>query len=226
MKKCLLAVFAAVAAVPFDRGRLVGDDSPPAATQEALTVGQPLPALESIDDAGHPWKLADYGRHRVLVIYFYPGDFTSGCIKQAQSFREGLKRLEDLNVDVVGVSGDEVATHQLFKVSHSLRHTLLADPEGALAAQLDIPIRRQNAPAKVRAIDLDRQPLIDEQGQSILVERKVTFPRWTLIVDRDGKLVSKRTKVNPATDADEVQKIVESLFMDVRGGSQAGDLSK
>jgi hypothetical protein len=88
---------------------------------------------------------------------------------------------------------------------------LLADPEGTLAAQLGIPVRHQEKAATVRAIDVERKALVDENEKPITVLRKVTYPRWTLIVDRTGRLVSKRLQVNPATDADEVRKIVEAL---------------
>jgi len=227
MKKCLVPVCAGAAVLALQMSIVRGDDSPLLAEkQQALTVGQPLGALESIDESGQPWKLADHVGHKVLVFYFYPGDFTGGCNKQAQSFREGLKRLEDLDVEVVGVSGDEAATHRLFRASHGLSHTLLADPAGVLAAQLGIPVRQPNVPTKVRAIDLDRKPLLDEQGQPIIVERKITFPRWTLIFDRKGILVSKRTQVDPAKDADEVQKIVESISTRATNGSGADALTK
>jgi peroxiredoxin len=163
-------------------------DDRPAERDEMLTAGRTLPDFVSIDDMGQPWKSAYYVGHKVLVFYFYSGDFTGGCIKQAQAFREGLKSLEDLDVEVVGVSGDQVATHQLFKQSHRLTHTLLADPEGLLATQLGIPVRRSDKAATVRASDLDRKPLVDEQGKPITVERKITLPRWTVIIDREGKL--------------------------------------
>jgi len=187
------------------------DDSPAAQKDESLAVGQALPQFVSTDDRGASWKSTEHVGRKVVVFYFYPGDFTGGCIVQAQAFREGLRSLEALDIEVIGVSGDQVATHELFKKSHELKHTLLADPEGALAAQLGIPVRRSEKAPSVRAVDLDRKPLLDEQGKPITVERKVTYPRWTVIVDREGKLVSMRTQVNPSKDADEVRKLVEAL---------------
>jgi peroxiredoxin Q/BCP len=187
---------------------------PATANPPDVIVGESLPELESIDEAGQQWKSVDHVGRSVLVMYFYPGDFTGGCIKQAQALREGLARLEGLGVRVVGVSGDEVATHQLFKDAHGLKHTLLADPQGALAQRLDIPVQRPGKPIKVRTRGLDGKPLMDEKGKSIIVERKVTLPRWTLIVGRDGKLISKRTHVDPAKDAEEVSKLVEALGRD------------
>jgi len=187
------------------------DQPPHAAAAAGPSVGEALTSFENTDDQGREWKSADHVGRKVLVMYFYPGDFTGGCTKQAAAFREGLARLEELGVVLVGVSGDEVATHKLFKETHGLRHTLLADPDGALAERLGIPVQRPAKPAKVRTRGLDGKPLLDEQGKSLFVERKVTLPRWTLIVGRDGKLMSKRTNVDPAKDAEEVVKIVNGL---------------
>ena len=174
-------------------------------------IGGALPPFDILNDRGEIWKSADHVGKKALVLYFYPGDFTGGCIKQAQAFRDELARLEGLGVELVGVSGDEVATHKLFKEAHNLTHTLLADPEGALAERLGIPVQRPAKPAKVRTRDADGKPLMDAQGKSVFVERKVTLARWTLIFGPDGALASKRKNVDPAQDADEVAKFVETL---------------
>jgi thioredoxin-dependent peroxiredoxin len=187
-----------------------GDDSALKATAktEALAIGQPLPTLNSIDDAGQPWKSADHVGQKILVMYFYPGDFTGGCTRQAQAYRDGLAKIEELGAEVVGVSGDEVATHKLFKETYGLTHTLLADPKGELAKLLGIPVK---AGGKVRATGPDRKPLIDADGKRIDLVRPVTLARWTLMVGRDGKIVSLRSVVNPVTDVEDVRKIIEAM---------------
>jgi peroxiredoxin len=107
----------------------------------------------------------------------------------------------------VGVSGDEVATHKLFKDTYGLTHSLLSDPEGKLAKLIGVPVK---AGGKVRATGPDRKPLLDADGKRIEILRPVTLGRWTVVVGRDGKIVSLRSTVNPVTDAEEVRKIVES----------------
>jgi len=210
---CRAAAISAVIILQlFDAGRLSAQ-SPPAdspvavAAASGLTVDQSPAAFEAVGDDGRPWLSAEHVGKKIVVFYFYPGDFTGGCIKQAQAFREGLTRLEALDVELVGVSGDSVATHQLFKSTYGLKHTLLADPDGALAKQLGMPVQKG---AKVRTRGPDGQPLLDGAGKSIMIERGATLPRWTIVVGKDGKLLSKRMQVNPATDADEVAKLVEA----------------
>lgn len=174
-------------------------------TKTELKEGDSVPMLESLDDQGLAWNLADHVGKRMVVLYLYPGDFTGGCLKQAQSFRDGLQELAELDVEVVGVSGDSVETHKLFKNAHCLKHTLLSDPEGKLAEALGAPV---GPGGKARTRDLEGQPILDAVGKSIIVERSVTLPRWTFVIGRDGKVLSRRISVNPATDADEVLKIV------------------
>jgi peroxiredoxin Q/BCP len=171
----------------------------------ALKIGDSLTSFEATDDAGQPWKSADFIGKKFLVLYFYPGDFTGGCTRQAQAYRDALAKIEQLGAEVVGVSGDEVATHKLFKETYGLKHSLLSDPQGALATLLGVPVKNGG---KVKALGPDRKPLLDANGDRIEITRAVTLARWTLIVDRAGKIVSFRSVANPVTDAEGVQKLV------------------
>lgn len=190
-------------------GTLLIADEPNAADQPtAVAVGEFLPAFESTDEQGLAWKSADHVGKKVLVLYFYPGDFTSGCIKQAEAYRDALAKIEEQGVELVGVSGDEAATHKLFKETYDLKHSLLADTKGELATLVGVPIK---AGGRVRAINADRKPLHDDSGNPIVFERPTTLTRWTLVIGRDGKVVSLRSIRNPATDFEEVLKIVAAL---------------
>jgi len=184
------------------------DASPPPANTLGVTVGESLPAFECTDDSGKTWRSADHVARKVVVLYFYPGDFTGGCTRQAQAYRDALAKIEELDAEVVGVSGDEVATHELFKQTYGLTHCLLADTDGQLAKLLGVPVK---AGGRVRATGPDRKPLLNADGQRIDLERPVTLARWTVVVDREGKIVSLRSIVNPVTDAGDVRKIVEAL---------------
>jgi thioredoxin-dependent peroxiredoxin len=190
-------------------GPAAGDDgTTPNVEKAAAAVGQPLPAFSSTDDAAQPWQSADHVGQKVLVFYFYPGDFTGGCTRQAQAYRDALAKIEELGAEVIGVSGDEVATHKLFKETYALTHSLLADTKGELAGLLGVPVK---AGGKVRATGPDRKPLLTAEGQRIDLERPVTLARWTVVVGRDGKVASLRSVVNPVTDAEEVLTIVQAL---------------
>lgn len=188
--------------------RLTADDPAPATPPQKVDVGDVLPDFESTDEQGLPWKSVDHVGKKVLVLYFYPGDFTGGCIKQAQAYRDGLEKIEELGAELVGVSGDEVATHKLFRATYGLKHPILADTSGELAKRLGVPV---GPGGRVLPAGADRKPLVDTEGKRIVFLRPVTLARWTIVVDREGKIASLRQIVNPVTDSEEVLKIVEAL---------------
>jgi len=165
-----------------------------------LQVGDRAPAFEAVDDQGKPWKSADHIGKKYVVLYFYPGDFTPGCTRQAQEFRDGMVKLADKGVEVVGVSGDSANTHYLFKKAQKLNFTLLTDENGDLARQFGVPVGKGGS-VRIKGDD----------GQPILLKRNVTLSRWTFVLDKDGKIVSRNTNVTPAQDAKKVTELIEKL---------------
>jgi peroxiredoxin Q/BCP len=165
-----------------------------------LKVGDLAPVFLGVDEQGRPWKSSDHVGQKYVVIYFYPGDFTPGCTAQAKAFRENMTKLTEKNVLVVGVSGDSVQTHLIFKKVQQLNFTLLADEDGALAQQFGVPVGKGG---QVKAKDPD--------GQPITINRKVTLSRWTFVIDKDGKIVGKNTNVNPALDSKQVAELIDKL---------------
>jgi peroxiredoxin Q/BCP len=176
-------------------GLLAACGSTPAADDKKvdLQVGDVAPAFESRTDSDSTWSSADAVGKRWVVVYFYPGDFTPGCTAQARAFRDAMTKLTEQGVEVVGVSGDAVKTHELFKKAQKLNFTLLADEDGALAKQFGVPF---GAGAKVKARDSD--------GKPIDVARKGTAARWTFVIGKDGKIAYKNTKVIAAEGAKEI----------------------
>ena len=94
-------------------------------------VGDKAPAFALPDQSGKAHSLADY-RGRWLVLYFYPKDDTSGCTKEACSFRDESRVFAKKNAAVLGVSPDDVKSHDKFARKYSLPFPLLADPEKSL----------------------------------------------------------------------------------------------
>jgi peroxiredoxin Q/BCP len=163
-----------------------------------LKVGDRAPTFQSVDDQAQPWKSADHVGKKFLVVYFYPGDFTPGCTRQAQAFRDNMNQLTEKGVEVVGVSGDAAATHQLFKKAQQLNFTLLADEEGNLAKQFGVPVGK-GGDVRIKGAD----------GQLMMLKRNVTFSRWTFVIGKDGKVIYKNSNVNPAQDSKQVADFVE-----------------
>jgi peroxiredoxin Q/BCP len=172
------------------------DDKPAEKTID-LKVGDPAPVFDTVDDQGKGWKAADHYGKKWVVIYFYPGDFTPGCTAQANAFRDAMNKLTDQGVEVVGVSGDSVKTHEQFKKAQKLNFILLSDEAGALASQFGVPVKKG---ADVKAKDAD--------GKPFEFKRAVTLDRWTFVVGKDGKIAYKNTKVVPAQDAKAITEFI------------------
>jgi peroxiredoxin Q/BCP len=89
-------------------------------------VGDPAPQFELPGTGGRTYRLSDY-RGRWVIVAFYPGDFTLVCTRQFCSYRDGDDRLDELGVDVLGISPQSVDSHERFRRKHNLTVPLLAD---------------------------------------------------------------------------------------------------
>ena len=165
-----------------------------------LQVGDEAPEFEAKGDDGKPWKSEDHVGKKILVVYFYPADLTPGCTKQACGFRDDMKKLKDQGVEVVGVSGDSVRNHQLFKKSEDLNFTLLADEDGKVAEAFGVPFNKQEQSIK-RTID----------GREETLTRGGTAQRWTFLIDKEGRIALKNTEVKAAEDSQAILKAVAKL---------------
>jgi thioredoxin-dependent peroxiredoxin len=163
-------------------------------------VGTKPDSFLVLDDTGKGWKSEDHVGKKILVVYFYPADFTEDGARQACGFRDAFKTLTDKNVEVVGVSGDTVQTHEKFKKDHKLPFALLADEKGDAAAKLGVPVRIAKGAVTVKL-----------GGQEVTFERGATCQRWTVIIDKEGKIAYKEAVRDPAGDAKKVLEVVERL---------------
>lgn len=100
-------------------------------THPMPSAGEPAPDFSGPTTSGETLSLDDF-KGRWLLLYFYPKDDTPGCTKQACNLRDHFERLGDEGVAVVGVSGDDVASHDRFAEKYGLPFPLLADPEHAI----------------------------------------------------------------------------------------------
>ncbi|MGD1928669.1 MAG: peroxiredoxin [Leptolyngbyaceae cyanobacterium] len=77
-------------------------------------------------------SLADY-RGRWVVLYFYPQDGTSGCTLEARRFQESRPEFQTLNAEIIGVSVDDVSSHESFCAAEGIEFPLLSDEDGSVS---------------------------------------------------------------------------------------------
>ncbi|HKI31206.1 MAG TPA: peroxiredoxin [Gemmataceae bacterium] len=164
---------------------------------EGVKVGDKAPTFEATDDQGKTWKSGDHVGKKFVVIYFYPADFTGGCTKQACAFRDAGDKLTDKGIEVIGVSGDSAKNHELFKKHHKLNFTLLADEDGALAKKFGVPLRDPKG-GKSKVPDSD-----------IEIKQGVRIARWTVVIDKDGKVIHKAEVKDVEKDPMTVLEVIE-----------------
>ncbi len=102
-----------------------------------LEVGSNAPGFTLKDTNGNTVSLADF-KGKTVVLYFYPKDDTSGCTKQACSFRDASEDYKSKNIVVLGVSADDEGSHRAFTQKYNLNFPLLADTNQILMKSYDV----------------------------------------------------------------------------------------
>ncbi|MBM3924736.1 MAG: thioredoxin-dependent thiol peroxidase [SAR202 cluster bacterium] len=122
-----------------------------------------------------------------VVLYFYPKDDTPGCTKEACGFRDANIELGKLGVQVLGVSAQNVASHQKFTQKYNLNFPLLADTEKTAA----------NA--------------YGAWGEKVFMGRKtIGMIRKTFLIDEKGKIAKVWPKVKAEGHAEEVLAAIKA----------------
>lgn len=136
-----------------------------------LAVGDPAPAFALQTAGGATVRLSDF-LGRQVVLYFYPKDDTPGCTKEACSFQEHAARLRARDAMVLGVSGDDVASHERFAKKYGLTFPLLSDPGASVAKAYGVYKQKSMYGRTYRGIERTTF-LIDERGRIAAIFPKV-----------------------------------------------------
>ena len=91
-----------------------------------IEIGSLAPDFSSQTDEHKEFSLKML-RGNWVVLYFYPKDNTSGCTREACSFRDNMERITMLGAVVIGVSPDSAKSHENFKEKYNLNFKLISD---------------------------------------------------------------------------------------------------
>jgi thioredoxin-dependent peroxiredoxin len=145
-----------------------------------LKENEVAPDFTLDSDSGEAISLSRF-RGQKVVLYFYPKDETSGCIKEACSFRDDYSQFLAKGAVVIGVSPDEPESHQKFRMHYGLPYYLLSDPDHKVA------------------------DIYGAWGErTIYGKSSMGILRSTFVIGEDGKIVKIFSKVNPEGHAQEV----------------------
>ncbi|MCL5679866.1 MAG: peroxiredoxin [Candidatus Marsarchaeota archaeon] len=142
-----------------------------------LKEGDSAPDFELDGSDGAKHRLKEFSG-KYLVLYFYPKDNTPGCTIEANEFNKKLEDIRKLGAEVVGVSKDDLKSHDKFKDKYNLKFLLLSDTGSEM-------IKRYGAYGDRRIFGIGTL-------------------RNTYIIGKDGKVTKIYEKVKPKGHADEV----------------------
>jgi thioredoxin-dependent peroxiredoxin len=135
------AALAAIAALTFpSSGNAQQGQGPPTAIViSGPEVGEMAPEFtlpwatrDSVGPADAPFRLG-HARGKVVVLAFFPRDFTSGCTAEMRTFADQYATMFGDGVVVLGISVDSLTTHVSFAQSLQLPFQLLSDPTQSVA---------------------------------------------------------------------------------------------
>jgi peroxiredoxin Q/BCP len=147
-----------------------------------------LPAVGSDDVVKNGQVHLQDLRGRAVVLYFYPKDDTPGCTKEACNFRDANHLLQKRGVVVLGVSADDVRSHQKFADKYQLPFPLLADTDTTVSQLYDV-----------------------YKEKNYLGKKYMGVNRSTFLIDKDGIVRKIWHKVKPDEHANEVLETVDAL---------------
>ncbi|MCA9118195.1 MAG: thioredoxin-dependent thiol peroxidase [Planctomycetaceae bacterium] len=153
-----------------------------------ITEGQPAPDFSLPAFPEGVISLSDFHAKQNVVLYFYPRDNTPGCTTEACEFRDNIARLQSAGTAVLGVSTDNVASHQKFAEKFQLPFPLLADENHEVAEQFGVWVEK-----------------------NMYGRKSMGVQRATFLIDREGTVVKVWPKVSVKGHVDEVAAAVEAL---------------
>ncbi|WP_297889196.1 peroxiredoxin [Sulfurihydrogenibium sp.] len=104
-----------------------------------ITEGEPAYNFTLISDEGKTVKLSDY-KGKWVVLYFYPKADTPGCTTQAKEYTKLIDEFKKYDIQVFGISTDDVESIKKFKQKYNLKVTFLSDKKGEVAKAYDVPL--------------------------------------------------------------------------------------
>ncbi len=151
----------------------------------AISVGTAAPEFSLKDQNQKEVKLSDFKGKKNVVVVFYPLDWSPVCTNEHVCFVNDMRRFEELDAQVLGVSVDSTWSHKAFAEKMGIQYPLLADfqPRGAVGSLFGV----------------------------YLADKGITG-RAIAVVDRDGKLAwFKNYDIPTVPDVKEVADAIAKL---------------
>lgn len=136
-----------------------------------LSIGEKAPDFTLPSQTGKEITLSNYLGKTSIVLYFYPKDETRGCTAQACSFRDNYEAFKELGAEVIGISSDDMESHQSFSKKHQLPFILVSDTNNTIRKLYGVSSTLGLIPGRVTFV-IDKNGIIRHNFSSQFRPRK------------------------------------------------------
>lgn len=157
--------------------------------KSVIELNQMAPDFSLLGSDRKEHLLSDY-RGQKVVLYFYPKDNTPGCTIEAEGFRDRIDELKDLNAVVIGISRDNLTSHDKFIDKCGLPYLLLSDEESIVCEEYGV-LKEKN----------------------LFGNKSIGIARSTFIIDEEGRIIYENRNVKPEEHAEEILKFLRNYKM-------------
>ncbi|MGF7049397.1 peroxiredoxin Q/BCP [Paenibacillus sp. DS2015] len=157
---------------------------------ESLQIGNRAPEFTLKASNGEEVSLSQY-KGRKVVLYFYPKNMTPGCTQEACSFRDANSDMEKLGAVILGISPDELKSHDKFIERNQLPFLLLSDTDHGVSELYGV-----------------------WQLKKMYGREYLGIVRSTFLINEEGVLVKEWRKVKVANHIPDVLRYMENNSME------------
>ena len=123
-----------------------------------------------------------------VIIYFYPKDDTPGCTIETNDFNKLLPKFKKLNCEILGISKDNLKSHDKFRHKYKIKFDLLADEELKVLKKYKV---------------WGKKKFMGREFMGII--------RSTYLIDKKGKILKVWDNVKVKDHANEVLKTLQNI---------------
>ncbi len=123
-----------------------------------------------------------------VILYFYPKDDTPGCTIETNDFNKLLPKFKKLNCEILGISKDNLKSHDKFRDKYKIKFDLLADEEIKV-------LKKYKVWAKKKFMGREFMGIV----------------RTTFLIDKKGKIIKIWKNVKVKDHAKEVLEALQNI---------------
>ena len=150
-----------------------------------VEIGKKISNFKAKSTNENEFNLKDF-QDGFIVLYFYPKDNTPGCTQEGIDFSNNYRKFKNLNTEIIGISKDNIKSHENFKKKYKYKFDLISDEDEKICKMFDV-IKEKNMYGK----------------------KYMGIERSTFIVDKKGKLLKEWRKVKVKGHIEEVLKFIK-----------------